>query len=80
MTTARRLCRDRDGRRASRARLACAPAPKRTARLRVGSVRSGDPRWVVHCRKSVTKYMHKGYKIDTVSKGCRVWCSCAFVR
>ena len=76
MASARRLSRDRDGRRASRARLACAPAPKRTAReSRVRPTALGDPRWVVHCLKSVTKYMYKGHRIDTVSKGCRMWCS-----
>ena len=45
MTTARRLCRDRDGRRASRARLTCAPA-RHTTRdsSRVGRFRYRGPR------------------------------------
>jgi hypothetical protein len=68
------VSRSRRTARVSRAARVCAGAEEDRA-TRVGSVRLRREIRDGSCMKSVTKYMYKGYKIDTVSKGCRMWCS-----
>jgi hypothetical protein len=68
------VSRSRRTARVSRAARVCAGAEEDRA-TRVGSVRLRREIRDGSCMKSVTKDMYKGYKIDTVSKGCRMWCS-----